>query len=1382
MITRVGTYFQVKGIPYKLPCRVATTGNVSGYGVVGTTYAADGTKTINVSGFTSAPTTIDGFALSLSNEDRILVHKQTNLYENGIYVVSGSTDKWIRSEDFSINNTTSIGKYDDVYQGVMVYIVTGNTYGGYTFVLTTDDPIVLGVTDLVFEEYTTGGGGGGGTSGSSGTGSPGSSGTAGSSGVGSPGSSGTSGETYGTSGSSGTSGTTYGTSGSSGTSGKTWGTSGTSGNTYGTSGTSGTSGTTYGTSGSSGSGSPGSSGTSGETYGTSGTSGTTYGTSGSSGTSGSTYGTAGTSGETYGTSGSSGTSGSTYGTAGTSGETYGTSGSSGTGSPGSPGSSGTSGQTWGTSGTSGSSGTSGLSDFFGSVWISGGLDTGYWDSSGITLDSSFSGITTIYINHDDYYVNRFSDLFNVLEYYAPYLEIKISHIEDPNSFGIYRASGFVYYGHPYPVTNGFMTLNLYFVSLIDAKGVFIDGELYRISFSTIGGFGGDTHVFASTDDSSFQGMVPASEPSQGRLYYNPDTDEYLTGVTSFSLHKYDLKGNEVTEDWVNSFAIGATLILTSTRKDIDGINQYYGCSGIGRYSIVSTGTTTDGFTVGVSDISSYGRLNRVKREPVALSYISGGLSTSGSSGVGSTGSSGTSGETYGTSGTSGSSGFGSPGSSGTSGETYGTSGTSGSSGFGSPGSSGTSGETYGTSGSSGITGDSGSSGTSGSSGITGDSGSSGTSGSSGIGSPGSSGTSGSTYGSSGTSGISGADYPSGVDKLVTVFTSESPYLTGYTELKWDDDNNELEIDGDIIFSGTTYHYITGAENKGILISGGAGFSSPTGNILLASGATGQYGFVGIRTSIDTTNNYGLVVRDGIRILDGLTGVEGRLAISGITYGEDLISSTNLLMVDTNKIVRWTSGTTTGGGTGSSGTSGLEGYSHYGAAARRWMHDRDDVAAGSFTTKRDLTYTDDFASVNTVLINVRDADNTDVTNWLYSWTGLTGYLKIEKYEDSSEFGFYIAINTETTTWDTYTCSVYYLSSNGTLQDDTDYIISFIPRGASGSSGTSSGGGDSYWDRYETTYPTLYPATTDDRVGIGNFSGNYATAKLHITDSGLPTGTTLLKVYDITRDDDPSKSVTRFVEFHASTGTTYMTNKGNWIFGDEYDGTFASNYTKVGINRDPSYTLDVKSPGDDTAVRISGVTYGGDWGTSTKMLMWDTSQLVRWTSGITGGGGGDLYYPDGCDNLVAVFTEDAITGYTNLAWNHTDTPNELQINGDIVFNKNSSHYIKVDDGTTTGYNLIIHGGNASTDGDIIISSGSTGAIGYVGIRTGSLNKDYGLTVADGLKVTTTGCANIGGGSTFPLDPNKLDIYGLIGHAYLEDGYYIYNGSNWIAWIIV
>lgn len=127
-ITRSGTYSQLKGSTIKMPCLVATTGNVD---------LSAG----------NCPTTVDGVGVVAG--DRVLVVAQSTGSANGIYyVVSSGT--WARAIDMSIS--------EDTFRGVQIYINAGDTKASKLFVLTTADPITLNTTSLTFTEVSFGGG------------------------------------------------------------------------------------------------------------------------------------------------------------------------------------------------------------------------------------------------------------------------------------------------------------------------------------------------------------------------------------------------------------------------------------------------------------------------------------------------------------------------------------------------------------------------------------------------------------------------------------------------------------------------------------------------------------------------------------------------------------------------------------------------------------------------------------------------------------------------------------------------------------------------------------------------------------------------------------------------------------------------------------------------------------------------------------------------------------------------------------------------------------------------------------------------------------------------------------------------------------------------
>lgn len=117
---------QIYDIDYKQATRVVTVTNIS---LVG-----------------SAPNQVDGVNLSVN--DRILVTGQSDKIQNGIYYVStlgsGSDGTWTRSLD-----TNATG---ELLAGTIVMVTSGLEYADTQWKLITDDPIVIGVTQLTFTQ------------------------------------------------------------------------------------------------------------------------------------------------------------------------------------------------------------------------------------------------------------------------------------------------------------------------------------------------------------------------------------------------------------------------------------------------------------------------------------------------------------------------------------------------------------------------------------------------------------------------------------------------------------------------------------------------------------------------------------------------------------------------------------------------------------------------------------------------------------------------------------------------------------------------------------------------------------------------------------------------------------------------------------------------------------------------------------------------------------------------------------------------------------------------------------------------------------------------------------------------------------------------------
>ncbi len=108
-----------QGLTIKTPCRVATTANIT----------LSGTQTI------------DG--VSVIANDRVLVKDQSTGSQNGIYVCSAGA--WSRATDADTSAK--------MRSGVSVQIEEGTVNADTNWVLTTNNPITLGTTALVFTQF-----------------------------------------------------------------------------------------------------------------------------------------------------------------------------------------------------------------------------------------------------------------------------------------------------------------------------------------------------------------------------------------------------------------------------------------------------------------------------------------------------------------------------------------------------------------------------------------------------------------------------------------------------------------------------------------------------------------------------------------------------------------------------------------------------------------------------------------------------------------------------------------------------------------------------------------------------------------------------------------------------------------------------------------------------------------------------------------------------------------------------------------------------------------------------------------------------------------------------------------------------------------------------
>lgn len=116
---------QISDIDFKQAVRVCSTTNVT------------------LSG--GAPSSVDD--VNLAAGDRVLVTGQTDAKQNGIYEVqtvgAGSNGTWVRTYDANASG--------EMESGMIVQVNEGTANGDTQWVLKTDDPIVLGTTELEFQ-------------------------------------------------------------------------------------------------------------------------------------------------------------------------------------------------------------------------------------------------------------------------------------------------------------------------------------------------------------------------------------------------------------------------------------------------------------------------------------------------------------------------------------------------------------------------------------------------------------------------------------------------------------------------------------------------------------------------------------------------------------------------------------------------------------------------------------------------------------------------------------------------------------------------------------------------------------------------------------------------------------------------------------------------------------------------------------------------------------------------------------------------------------------------------------------------------------------------------------------------------------------------------
>jgi hypothetical protein len=125
---------------FKMPVRLAATANL-----VATYVPAAKTLTAAANG----ALTLDGVAAAVGN--RVLIIGQSTATQNGVYDVTNAGNvsaPWVLTRSSDFDEST------DIYAGAKVHVAEGNDNADVTYVLATDDPIILDTTALNFTADT----------------------------------------------------------------------------------------------------------------------------------------------------------------------------------------------------------------------------------------------------------------------------------------------------------------------------------------------------------------------------------------------------------------------------------------------------------------------------------------------------------------------------------------------------------------------------------------------------------------------------------------------------------------------------------------------------------------------------------------------------------------------------------------------------------------------------------------------------------------------------------------------------------------------------------------------------------------------------------------------------------------------------------------------------------------------------------------------------------------------------------------------------------------------------------------------------------------------------------------------------------------------------
>ncbi len=134
---------------------ITTFTNGTGLSIAGVVNAGVGATLTNAGA--KAALQIDGVNLSVTN--RVLVSNQANAFENGIYTVTtvgtpdpGGTD-WVLTRALD-EDTYRPDSINGLGQGDYFFVQEGSSGAGESYVMTTNNPIIIGTTNLTFTQFS----------------------------------------------------------------------------------------------------------------------------------------------------------------------------------------------------------------------------------------------------------------------------------------------------------------------------------------------------------------------------------------------------------------------------------------------------------------------------------------------------------------------------------------------------------------------------------------------------------------------------------------------------------------------------------------------------------------------------------------------------------------------------------------------------------------------------------------------------------------------------------------------------------------------------------------------------------------------------------------------------------------------------------------------------------------------------------------------------------------------------------------------------------------------------------------------------------------------------------------------------------------------------